>query len=83
MLKRVDVASYELVKDVVDGTFKGDTVVEMGIASGGVSLTDMSVMKEALGDRFPQELLDKIEELTEQVRSGAIKVDAYEGFRRN
>ena len=83
MLKRVDVASYELVKDVVDGTCKGDTVVEMGIASGGVSLTDMAVMKEALGDKFPQELLERIQELTEQVRSGAIKVDAYEGFRRN
>lgn len=83
MLKRVDVASYELVKDVVKGTFGGNSVVEMGIASGGVGLTDMSVMKEALGDKFPQDILDRIQELTEKVKSGEIKVEAYAGFQRN
>ncbi|HPJ26475.1 MAG TPA: BMP family ABC transporter substrate-binding protein, partial [Synergistaceae bacterium] len=83
MLKRVDQASYKLVKDVVENTFVGDTVIEMGIASGGVSLTDMSVMKEALGEKFPQDLLDKIQALTEEVKNGTIKVEAYEGFQRN
>jgi len=83
MLKRVDQASYKLVKDVVENTFVGDTVIEMGIASGGVSLTDMSVMKEALGEKFPQDLLDKIQALTEEVKNGTITVEAYEGFQRN
>ncbi len=83
MLKRVDQASYKLVKDVVENTFVGDTVIEMGIASGGVSLTDMSVMKEALGDKFPQDLLDRIQVLTEEVKNGTITVEAYEGFQRN
>lgn len=83
MLKRVDMASYTLVKEVVEGTFEGNQVIEMGIATGGVSLTDMSVMKEALGDKFPQDLLEEIQALTEKVKSGEIEVVAYEGFQRN
>ncbi len=40
----------------------------------------MSVMKEALGDKFPQDILDRIKELEEKVKSGEIKVDFYDGF---
>jgi basic membrane protein A len=83
MLKRVDQASYQLVKDVAKNTFKGNKVVELGIADGGVGLTDMSVMKKALGSKFPEEILKKIQALTEDVKSGKIKVEAYKGFQRN
>ncbi|EHM10366.1 putative ABC-type transport system, periplasmic component/surface lipoprotein [Thermanaerovibrio velox DSM 12556] len=83
MIKRVDVATYKVVKDVKENKFKGNTVVEMGVASGGVGLTDMSVMKKALGDKFPKDILVKIKELTEDIKSGKIKVEQYKGFKRD
>ena len=83
MVKRLDLASYQLVRDAVEGAFQGDSVVEMGLASGGVALTDMAVMREALGDQFPRDLLERIDELAEQIKSGAIEVDVYEGLRRD
>lgn len=83
MLKRVDQAAYLMVQKVVDGTWQGGEVLYMDIANGGVSLTDMSVMRGVLGDDFPMEILDKVAELTEKVRAGEIVVETYEGFRRN
>ncbi|WP_281744634.1 BMP family lipoprotein [Thermanaerovibrio acidaminovorans] len=82
MIKRVDVATYKLVKDVKDNKFKGNTVIEMGVADGGVGLTDMSVMKKALGNKFPNDILVKIKQLTADIRSGKIKVEQYKGFQR-
>ena len=43
----------------------------------------MTVIKEALGDKFPKDLPEKIKELEEKVKSGEIKVESYEGFGRN
>jgi basic membrane protein A len=83
MLKRVDQAAYLMVQKVVDGTWQGGEVLYMDIANGGVSLTDMSVMRGVLGDDFPMEILDKVAELTEKVKAGEIVVETYEGFRRN
>lgn len=82
MLKRVDRASYLMVEAVANDSFKGGEVTHMDIANGGVGLTDMSVMKEALGDKFPQDILDKIVELTEEVKSGKITVESYPGFEK-
>jgi basic membrane protein A len=80
MLKRVDVASYTVVKSVAEDNFKGGKITRMDVSNDGVGLTDMSVMKEALGDKFPQDILEKIEELSEQIKSGEIEVESYSGF---
>lgn len=82
MLKRVDNATYIAIESVVEGTYEGNKTVYLDISNGGVGLTDMSVMKEALGDKFPQDIIDKIEELEEKVKSGEIEVEAFEGFGR-
>lgn len=83
MLKRVDNAVYWAVESVVKDTFRGDHTENMGLANGGVSLTDMSVMKQAMGDKFPQDILERISALTEDVKAGKIKIDSYPGFQRN
>ncbi len=83
MLKRIDQASYLITKSVVEGTFEGGEVLYMDIANGGVSLTDMSAMRERFGDDFPVEILETVQDLTEKVRNGEIVVDNYEEFRRN
>lgn len=82
MLKRVDVATYMVIESVIKGTYQGNVTNYLDISNGGVSLTDMSVMKAALGDKFPADILTKIQELQEKVKSGEIKVEAFEGFGR-
>jgi len=76
MLKRVDMGVYTIIKSVVDGTYKGGTVVKLGISNGGVGITDMSVM----GDKIPTEIREKVKELEAKVTSGEIKVVNYPGF---
>lgn len=80
MVKRVDNACYLLIQSVVEGTFQGGTTSYLSLAEGGVSLTDFSVMKEALGDKFPQDIVDKCAELEQKIISGEIVVENYEGF---
>ena len=80
MMKRVDSACYLLIKSVVEGTFAGGTTEYLDIAKGGVSLTDFSVIKEALGDKFPSDIPEKIKELEAKILSGEIVVANYEGF---
>ncbi|MDO5690353.1 MAG: BMP family ABC transporter substrate-binding protein [Tissierellia bacterium] len=80
MLKRVDVASYEMIKAAYEDTFKGNEILRMNVANGGVGLTDMTTMKEALGDKFPEDILTKVQELTEEIKAGNIEVESYEGF---
>lgn len=80
MLKRVDVASYEMIKAAYEDNFEGNIILRMDVGNGGVGLTDMATMKESLGDKFPEDILEKINELTEDIKSGKIKVDSYEGF---
>jgi len=63
-----------------DILIKGGTVVDMNLSNGGVSLTDFSVMKQALGDRFPADLQQTVEEYTAKVRNGEIVVQGMEGF---
>lgn len=82
MLKRVDIAAYLIVESVVKGTFEGNKVLYLGIDNGGVGLTDMSTMKNALGDKFPNDIFEKIADLEKKVKSGEIKVKNYEGFGR-
>ncbi|HHX67713.1 MAG: BMP family ABC transporter substrate-binding protein [Miniphocaeibacter sp.] len=80
MLKRVDVASYEMIKSVYNNEFEGNKTLRMDVASDGVGLTDMSVIKESLGDKFPEDILEKVAELSEAIKSGEIVVESYEGF---
>lgn len=80
MLKRVDIATYETIKSVVEDNFTGGEILEMNVSNGGVGLTDMSVMKEALGDKFPEDILTTVQDLTEKIKSGEIEVESYEGF---
>lgn len=80
MVKRVDTACYGIISSVVNGTFEGGTVSYLDVAGEGVSLTDFSVIKDALGDQFPEEILEQIEEIEQKIISGEIVVENYEGF---
>lgn len=80
MVKRVDNACYLTIQSVVEGTFKGGSSTYLTLKEGGVGLTDFAVFKEAMGDKFPQDIMDKIAELEQKIIDGEIKVENYEGF---
>lgn len=70
MLKRGDIAVYDVISRLVDGTLEGGSIVEYGLAEDGVGLSPMEYTK----DDIPQEYLDKIAELREMIVNGEITV---------
>ncbi|MHB1394413.1 MAG: BMP family lipoprotein [Clostridia bacterium] len=68
MLKRVDVAAYESVKSVVDGTFKGG-VKSLGLVQEGVGYS-----VEGSNIKVPEDIIKKVEELKKKIVAGEIKV---------
>lgn len=80
IVKRVDTACYDVISSVADGGFKGNATTYLEVSNDGVDLTDFSVIKERLGDQFPAEIPDKVQELKDKIISGEIVVNHYEGF---
>jgi len=69
MIKRVDLAVYEVIKAAVEGTLEGGTWV-FGVADGGVGTSEFLYTK----DIIPQEVFDAIEEAKQKIISGEIVV---------
>ncbi len=69
MMKRVDNATYDATKAVIDGTFKAGHV-ELGIAEGGVG------MAETTKNNTAPDVIKKAEEFEAQIKDGKIKVPA-------
>lgn len=80
MIKRVDTAVYTVISDVMNETFEGNKTLYLDVAVEGVSLSDFSVMKEHLGDQFPDHIVEQVTELAEKITSGEIEVDNAPGF---
>jgi basic membrane protein A and related proteins len=69
MIKRVDVAVIDIVKDVIAGTFRGG-IRELGLAEQGVGF----VADERNQLLLPIEIVAKAKALGEQIIAGAIRV---------
>lgn len=67
MMKRVDNATYDAVKSVVDGNFKGEVKV-LGIAEGGVG------MSASTSKNTDAKVIEKAKEFEEKIKNGDIKV---------
>ena len=72
MLKRVDVAVYEIIKDVVEGEFCGGPHI-YGLEIDGVGYA----LDEHNQDLIPPHVLDRVEEIKGEIVSGKIKVTDY------
>lgn len=70
MMKRVDVAMFDLAKALQDGSIKDSNDMVLGLKEGGVQLSPMQYTKDLL----PQEYLDKVEELKGKIIDGEIVV---------
>ncbi|WP_320203865.1 BMP family lipoprotein [Agrobacterium rosae] len=73
MVKRVDTQSYDMVKSVIAGTFKGGTVLSYGLKEAGVGYA----MDEFNKPLVSNEVLEKVQALEKKVLSGEIVVPNY------
>ncbi|WP_320047136.1 BMP family ABC transporter substrate-binding protein [uncultured Ilyobacter sp.] len=68
MIKNVDVAVYDTVKQVLDNDFKAG-INRFGVAEGGVGTSDFANTKDVIGE----EKLNKLSEIKEKIINGEIK----------
>ena len=81
MIKRVDTAVYNSIKEVGDGTFKAGATV-FGLAEDGLDYSNSNTAE------LTPDIIDKLEELRQQIISGDIVVpedpkDAEPGGHRS
>jgi basic membrane protein A len=69
MIKRVDVAVLDVVKDIIAGKFKGG-LLELGLAEHGVGFVSDERNKSLL----PIEVVEKVNKLADDIVAGKIKV---------
>ncbi len=69
MVKHVDEAVYQTIKDVQSGAFKPGTK-RYDLAANGVGLTEFQYTKDKIG----QANIDKIKAIAVKIKSGALKV---------
>jgi len=81
MIKNVDAAAYLFIQCMMEDNYKGGESLFFDLSTGAVSLTDFAVFKDVWGDRFPQDIVDKCEELKAEITSGNIVVDEFPGVR--
>lgn len=70
MLKRVDVAVYDTIRQYVEGDAIGGQVLQYGLTEEGVGLSDMVYTRQLI----PREYMDQVAELREGILSGDIEV---------
>lgn len=73
-LKDVGQAIIKVYKTMKDGTYKPGTLLEYGLASGGVDVTF-----EAQNQPLPQSIIDKVTEIRQQIIDGKLTVERYKG----
>ena len=71
-LKKLNVASYDLAKSLVEGTFKGGAEKVYGIKEGGVGIS------EDTKNLIPQDVMDYVNKEAEKIKNGEIKVPRTE-----
>ena len=65
-VKRVDVAVFDTVKAIQEGTYEGGTDALFNLENEGVAIGTTS-------DKVTQDILDKVDELKQQIIDGTIK----------
>ena len=70
MMKRVDVAVYDLIAQLVEGELEGGTVLQLGLAENGVALSDMTYTRHVI----PSEYVDQVEAMQTAIIDGELQV---------
>ncbi|PTM58933.1 BMP family lipoprotein [Desmospora activa] len=72
MIKRVDVAVFDIVKDLKEGKFEGGKQVELSLADDGVDIA------ENTDKHVPEDVLKTVDEYKQKIIDGEIEVPATE-----
>lgn len=67
-IKRVDMGTYNVIKDVKEDKFKGGQTIRYGLQEGAVDIAPTS------DKHVPKEILDRVEELKKEIIEGKIDV---------
>ncbi len=70
MMKRVDVAVYDMIRRLAEGTLKGGKEVRYGLDSNGVGITEMTYTRHII----PAEYVDRVSQMREDIIAGKIDV---------
>jgi basic membrane protein A len=70
VLKRTDLAVQKVVEQYADGKFPGGQTINLGLADGGVGLTDFEFTKQDI----PEPVRTKIDDLKKKIIAGDLKV---------
>jgi basic membrane protein A len=70
MLKRVDVAVYDLIAQLVNGELQGGKVAQYGLDKNGVCLSEMTYTRHLI----PRAYMDKVAELKAGIIDGSVSV---------
>ena len=70
VLKRTDLAVQKVVEQYADGKFPGGQTINLGLAEGGVGLTDFQFTKQDI----PEPVRTKIDDLKKKIIAGDLKV---------
>jgi len=73
MIKRVDIATYDVAKDVSKNTFKGGKIVELGLKEDGVGIAATS------SKNVPKDVLDLVQKYSDAIKSGKLVIPAKKG----
>jgi len=69
MIKRVDVAVYEVIKQSVEGNFPGGQIVRLGLAEDGVGYADST-----LWDKVPEGTKAEVDKWAQAIKDGKVTV---------
>ncbi len=72
MIKRVDVAVYDISKRLKNGDWQGGKVINLGLKENGVGIADNT------DKHVPKEILDEVEKYKQEIIDGKIKVPGTE-----
>lgn len=70
MLKRVDIAVFDVIRQAVEGVLEGGTVQQYGLEENGVGLSEMTYTRHLISSAY----MDAIEEAREAILAGEIDV---------
>ena len=76
MVKRCDVAVYDLIRAKLEGKFLRGHVYTYGLKEGGVGLSWWTAETKR---NIPADVAKKVQDLERRIVDGRIKVDAYKG----
>jgi basic membrane protein A len=77
MVKKVDVATYNTVKEVAEGKFQGGKHIELGLKDNGVGIAGTS------SKNTPKEVLDVVTKFENAIKSGKFVVPSTRDAVRN